>query len=68
MQTSKLALPLFEIGKYVCPKTKLQAPLMANCSFASIQWPHVVERCVECGGQHVLSSEEVLHVPVFGYE
>ncbi len=68
MPTSKPALSLFEVGKYVCPKTKLQAPLMASCSFASIQWPHVVERCGECGEPHVLNSEEVLHVPVFGYE
>ncbi len=62
------ALTAFEVGKYVCPKTKLLAPLVASCAFASLQWPFVVEHCTECGEKHVLCCEEVLHVPVFGYE
>lgn len=58
----------FEVGKYVCPKTKLLAPLMATSSFASLEWPYVVEHCPECGERHVLCCEDVLHAPVFGYE
>ena len=60
--------PEFEVGKYVCPKTKHLVPLMAPCSFAYIHWPFVVEHCLACGEKHVFECEEVEHVPVFGYE
>jgi hypothetical protein len=68
MPKRNAALTEFEVGKYVCPKTKCPAPLMATSSFAYIEWPFVVERCASCGERHVLCSEEVLHAPVFGRE
>lgn len=68
MPTDKPAVARFEVGKYVCPKTKQLTPLLASCSFAYIEWPVVVEHCAECGERHVLCCEEVLHSPVFGRE
>ena len=68
MPKHETALTEFEVGKYVCPKTKRPAPLLASCSFACLKWPHVVEHCPECGEKHVLCCEDVLHAPVFGYE
>jgi hypothetical protein len=68
MASPKPAVPEFEVGKYLCPKTKSLAPLMASTSFAYLEWPFVVERCAECGERHVLGCEEVLHSPVFGRE
>jgi len=68
MPKPKAVVPEFEVGKYVCPRTKCPASLMATCSFAYLEWPVVVERCESCGERHVLGSEEVLHAPVFGRE
>lgn len=58
----------FEIGKYLCPKTKSPVPLMAPCSLAFVEWPVVVAQCAACGERHVLECEDVEHSPVFGYE
>jgi hypothetical protein len=68
MPTSKPKLTEFEVGVYVCPKTKCPASLRASCSFAYIEWPVVVEHCTSCGERHVLNCQEVLHSPVFGRE
>lgn len=64
----KPALVEHEVGKFVCPKTKLPVPLLTHCPFTAVEWPVVVEHCAECGGRHVLECEDVLHPPVFGYE
>lgn len=68
MFTEKATVTEFEIGKYICPKTKSSVTLKATRSLAFMEWPLVVESCESCGEKHVLQSEDVLHRPVFGYE
>jgi hypothetical protein len=58
----------FEVGKFVCPRTKALVPLRAVCAFDHLTWPLVVEKCPDCGEKHVLLCEEVLHPPLYGYE
>jgi len=58
----------YEIGKFICPQTKLPVPLLSYCPLTAVEWPVVVEKCPDCGGRHAIESEDVLHPPVFGYE
>jgi len=58
----------FEIGKFVCPTTKAQVPLMAQQSVAFLHWPVTVEKCPGCGETHILNLADVQHAPVYGYE
>jgi hypothetical protein len=57
-----------EIGKYICPKTKLPVPLLSYTPLSGVAWPMVIDRCPECGQKHAIESQDVLHPPVFGYE
>lgn len=68
MPAQKAEVTEFTVGHYVCPKTKSLQPLRASCSLAYVNWPVVVEACPGCGEKHVLSSEDVQHPPVYGYE
>lgn len=68
MPPAKPVTAEFEVGKYMCPKTKSLAPLMAPCAFTYLEWPCVIEHCALCGERHVLHCEDVLHAPAFGYE
>lgn len=58
----------FEIGAYVCPKTKESVPLTATQSVSDLCWPVVVEKCPACGQRHEIQYSELRHPPVFGYE
>lgn len=58
----------FEIGRYVCPTTKLMVPLMASQPLAFVHWPMAVKSCPGCGREHVLALADVQHPPVYGYE
>lgn len=68
MRAAKAEISEFEVGKYVCPKSKQPVPLMASQSLAYLDWPVVVEPCRDCSEKHILQCEDVLHPPVFGYE
>lgn len=68
MAAPKPVLPEFRIGSFVCPKTQNLAPLWSSLPLAAVDWPLVVEACPDCGEQHILHAEEVLHPPAFGYE
>jgi len=68
MGMPKASLVEHEIGKFICPKTKLPVPLLAHCPLTAVEWPVTVEKCPDCGQPHSLQSEDVLHPPVFGYE
>ena len=68
MPSEKAEAALYTVGRYICPKTKAPAPLMASSSLAFIEWPVVVEKCANCGEKHVIRCEDVQHAPVYGYE
>ncbi len=55
------------IGKYVCPNSKLLAPVKASQPLALVRWP-VVENYASCGQERVLRLTDVQHPPVYGYE
>lgn len=58
----------FEVGTFVCPKTRTRVPLSATHSVSDLQWPVVVERCPACGERHTVEYNDLRHPPVFGYE
>ncbi len=58
----------FEIGTYICPKTRAPAPLMASQPITALHWPVTVEACPRCGQSHVVHQDDLRHPPVFGYE
>ena len=68
MGMPKASLVEHEIGKFICPKTKLPVPLLSYTPLSGVAWPVVIDKCADCGEKHVVESEDVLHPPVFGYE
>jgi hypothetical protein len=58
----------FEIGKFVCPVTKSLVPLIAHRPWTLLDWPVTVKACPNCGGEHVVTLDELRHPPLFGYE
>ena len=58
----------FEIGTYECPSTKSQVILELSTPLASLEWPVTVERCPDCGQEHVVQYQDVRHAPALGYE
>ncbi len=68
MPRGNAALAEFKIGTYICPKTKAEVPLFSCCPLPYLHWPMVVQKCRECGEQHVLQCQDVQHPPTFGYE
>lgn len=68
MRAAKAVPVEFEIGRYICPKTKAPVPLKSSCPLAFMEWPVTISNCPECGQEHVLQCEDLQHPPVFGYE
>lgn len=68
MRAAKAELVEFEIGRYVCPKTKALVPLKSARPLAFVEWPVTIKNCPDCGGEHLLQCEDLQHPPVFGYE
>ena len=58
----------FEVGKYVCPSSRLLMPLKASQPLVFLHWPIVVKGCPGCGLEHKLELADVQHPPVYGYE
>jgi len=58
----------FEIGKFLRPVTKVEAPLKASHPLAFVHWPVVVKPCPKCGQEHEINLADVQHLPVYGCE
>ena len=68
MQKHATTIAKAEIGRFVCPKTRLLVPLKATQSLAFIHWPMKVLHCPACGRKHQIQLQDVEHPPVYGYE
>ena len=58
----------FEIGTFICPKTKAAAPPLASQPIAAVPWPVVVKTCARCGESHLVQRDQLRHAPILGYE
>lgn len=60
--------PEHEIGRYICPNTRLPVPLKWSCAVALVEWPLVVKCCPACKQEHEIKCEDLQHPPAYGYE